>query len=166
MRIFKIIFSYLSLILLFGCSENKVEETTIYLVRHAEKDTTVEHDNPPLIVTGKARAEKLARELKDEDITYIFSTKYDRNKNTVLPLSLSKDLNIDIYNWNKWQPMIDSLKTISGTHVICGHGDNLLPMIDELGGKVKIKSLGHNEYDKMFKVNIKKDTVKTETIVY
>jgi len=163
------LFQYLLIILfasaLFSC-ENKNEQTTIYLVRHAEKDTTVKNDNPPLIQEGKERAERLVDELADEKIKYIYSTKYDRNINTVKPLSKAKNTEIQIYEWHKWEPMLDSLKTIPGTHVICGHGDNLLPMIDFLGTSVGKDELGHQEYDNLFRVVLDGGDVSGEIVKF
>jgi phosphohistidine phosphatase SixA len=163
------LFQYLLIILfastLFSC-ENHKEQTTIYLVRHAEKDTTVDQYNPPLIEAGIKRAESLVRELENKNIKYIYSTKLDRTINTVKPLSKAKNRKIHIYEYHKWQTMLDSLKSISGTHLICGHGDNLLPMIDYLGANVGKDKLGHQEYDNLFKVTIKEEGVNGKIFKY
>ena len=55
--------------------------------------------------------------------------------------------------------------TASNSILICGHGDNLLPIIALFGGKSPLKQLGHNEYDKLFKITYhpKKTKVKMWT---
>lgn len=70
------------LILIFtiiGIYEIQAQKTTYYLVRHAEKDTSVAgasmmQANPPLSEKGMQRANRLASILKKEQIDYIFST--------------------------------------------------------------------------------------------
>ena len=165
MRLFHSVFFILSICAIFSCQTQK-DKTTIYLVRHAEKDTTVDQYNPPLTQEGYERAENLKSELSDENIKYIFSTKFQRNKNTVGPLANGLKKKIHIYEYHKWQTMLDSIKTISGNHLICGHGDNLLPMIDYLGANVGKNKLEHQEYDNLFKVIIKEREVIGEIIKY
>lgn len=165
MRLFHFLIIILFTSTLISCNNEK-DQTIIYLVRHAEKDTTVDQYNPPLISEGVERSKHLAQELKDENITYIYSTKFDRTINTVKPLSKAINKDIHTYEYHKWQVMLDSLKTISGTHVICGHSDNLLPMIEYLGADVGKEKLGHNEYDNLFKVTITKKAVRGEVIKF
>ena len=150
---------------LFSCKNND-DQTTIYLVRHAEKDTIVDQYNPPLIQAGIDRAESLKKELSNENINYIFSTNFQRNKKTVKPLLEELDKEVFIYEYHNWQSMLDSLKTIPGIHLICGHSDNLLPMIDYLGADVGKEKLGHQEYDNLFKVTIDEGEVTGEIIKY
>lgn len=165
MRLFKSLLLLLFISTLFSC-DNAKEQTTIYLVRHAEKDTTVDQYNPPLIEAGFQRAEKLKEELSDYDIQYIFSTKFQRNMSTVKPLANFTDKEVHQYEYHKWQNMLDSLKTIPGVHLICGHGDNLLPMINYLGADIGKKKLGHNEYDNLFKVTIEEEKVSGEVLKF
>lgn len=126
---------------------------TIYFVRHAEKDLTDTTNNPPLTPEGKMRAEKLKNILKDQPVDAIYSTKYQRNINTVRPLADLKEIDIQMYAWTKWQPMIDKIKKNDEKFiVICGHGDNILPMINALGVNPPKEKLMKHEYDKLFVV--------------
>jgi hypothetical protein len=52
------------------------------------------------------------------------------------------------------------------TVLICGHGDNLLPMIEYLNGKRPQESLGPHEYDKIFKVDYFKNSAVVTVIKY
>ena len=166
----KIIVFALFLALFTSC--NNSETTTFYLVRHAEKEmndsTEKKNDDPKLTKEGEQRAQKLAEILKEEKISAIYSTKYQRNRKTVVPLAKSKDLSVNNYEWYDWQPMIDTIKKkyTGDKVVICGHGDNLLPMIDYLNGKRPQKKLDKQEYDKIFKVVYNKDTTLVSTITY
>ena len=57
-------------------------DTTIYLVRHAEKQAG---DNPDLTVVGRARADILSRELQDAGLTEVWSTDTIRTIETAKP---------------------------------------------------------------------------------
>ncbi len=159
----------LMLLLFLSCQD---QSTTLYLVRHAEKEenNTMQNQNedPPLTLEGEQRAEKLKKLLADVSIDAVYSTSYQRNMNTVEPLAIDKNLSIQNYEWHQWSPMIEEiLVSYQGkTVVICGHGDNLLPMIEYLDGKRPQESLGTHEYDKIFKVERQGDTALVEVIEY
>jgi 2,3-bisphosphoglycerate-dependent phosphoglycerate mutase len=125
---------------------------TVYLVRHAEKDLTDKTDNPPLTQIGVQRAMSLADRLKDEEIAAIYSTPLQRTTQTVFPLSDLKRVKIEFYEWNDYAGLkkrINGLKN-KGAVVICGHGNNLLPIIRTLGSIPPLDSIGHDEYDHIF----------------
>lgn len=173
MKLSKIITICLFLIIvpmLFSCDENSI--TTFYLVRHAEKEESNsmqnQNEDPPLIQKGAQRAQRLKELLKDENIAAIYSTSYQRNLNTVNPMAQERSLKIKHYEWHKWQPMIDKiLEDYNGeTIVICGHGDNLLPMIEYLGGTRPQDRLGPQEYDKIFAVEKGRRETAVLTIIY
>ena len=68
-------------------------QPTIFLVRHAERATTRGRipSDTGLSTTGKVRAQDLAQELKDAKITAIYTTEYERTKETAIPLASSLD---------------------------------------------------------------------------
>lgn len=156
----------LSIFMLLACSSEK--GMTVYLVRHAEKDLQDTTQNPSLTPDGLARSQRLRDLLANEPVTAIYSTGFDRNLNTVKPLADAKNLDIETYEWHDWRPMIRKIKRSEPGQnlVICGHGDNLLPMIDDLGGIRPVESLGDYEYDKIFKVEIRPDTTLVSVIIY
>ena len=146
--------------------ETKKDEQTkyIYLVRHAEKDLTDSTDNPPLTPEGELRAQRLVKEFESIEFDQIFSTYYQRNMNTVRPLAEKKNKSIEIYEWKEFENLVNNIKSSASKSIlICGHGDNLIPIIELFGGKSPLKELGHFEYDKLFKITYnpkKKTTVK------
>ena len=154
-------------VLLFSATNKKEDQTKyIYLVRHAEKDLTDSTDNPPLTPEGEARAQRLVEEFAAIELDQIFSTRYERNMNTVRPLAEKKNKSIETYLWKDYENLVMKIKsTASNSILICGHGDNLLPIIALFGGKSTLKQLGHNEYDKLFKITYhpKKTKVKMWT---
>lgn len=164
-----IFYTLFIVVLIVSCDETENSESqTFYLVRHAEKDLSDTTDNPALTQEGKDRAFQLVTVLKDVKIDAIYSTKFDRNINTVKPLVEKISKEIEIYEWHDWTPMLAKIKNEKSleTIVICGHGDNLLPMIAHLGGKKPQENLGHHEYDKIFKVVVYQDSTSVEVIVF
>ncbi len=158
--------------LVSACTE-KSETTEFYLVRHAEKaewtnpDTTVMY-NPELSEEGLARAQNFRELMADKEVDIIFSTEYKRNMGTIQPLAEYGDIEVKIYHWYEWQDMLDEIeqKHRGETIVICGHGDNLLPMISALNGIPPQDSLVDGEYDKIFHLLQSPDTTITETIIF
>ncbi len=141
-------------VVLASCQpKENTEKATFYFVRHAEKDLTDSTANPPLTEAGEIRAKKLVAELDGVALDGIYSTNFQRNMSTVLPLSHEANLEIENYDWHNWQPMLNKIKlNKNNTYLICGHGDNLLPMIEYLGAKRPKEKLENNEYDNIFKV--------------
>ena len=59
---------------------------TIIFVRHAEADSTQHGGDPVLSVDGRARSIELARTLTDTPLHSVYSTHYQRNRQTAEPL--------------------------------------------------------------------------------
>jgi 2,3-bisphosphoglycerate-dependent phosphoglycerate mutase len=139
--------------------ENHESAHRRYLVRHAEKDLTdPSAKNPPLTPAGVQRANHLAEKLQQQPIEAIFSTEFERNVNTVKPLAEKRGVQIQTYEWHDY-PGIQSLieKEKGKTLLVCGHGDNLLPIIKNLGAKPPLDSIPAYEYDNLFKVVLQPD---------
>ncbi len=140
---------------------------TIYIVRHAEKDLTDTTDNPPLTIDGEKRAKRLVRKMRFVKLEQIYSTKFQRNMNTVQPVATKKKLSISNFVWADYLTMVDAIKISSfSTFLICGHGDIIIPIIKAFGGKPLVDSLAHDEYDKIFEVNYSKSNVIVRMRVY
>ena len=143
---------------MISCQSNQ-ETTMVYLVRHAEKNLDDTTDNPALTKSGEMRAQSLMKILQNEAITAVYTTKFQRNINTVAPIVKSKGIQAKLYEWNKWEPMVNKvLEDKKSTYLICGHSNNLLPIIAHLGVKTQLPPIGDNEYDNLFKVNINEDS--------
>lgn len=155
----------IAITLLTACSDEPV--SVVYIIRHAEKDLTDTTDNPALTPAGEERAQRLVGEIGDVELDGIFSTAFDRNMNTVKPLAEAKKVAIENYEWHNWQPVVDKIKQQPGKNfVICGHGDNMLPMITAFGGRAPVDSLGKHEYDKIFRLELRADTTMVEMTSY
>src|SRR5918993_5293242 len=66
--------------------QDDFKPTTVFLVRHAERADAPRED-PPLLETGTARAQSLARILGKSGIKAIYTSQYLRTKATAEPLA-------------------------------------------------------------------------------
>lgn len=137
--------------------------TTIYIVRHAEKQTTNPQDkNPDLTTEGEERAVALKNFLKGKNINYIFSSNYNRTKLTAQPTSLDKNIPITIYNVSKPHELISEIKDLGeGKNIlIVGHSNTIIKMINDLGAPTSITELADDDYDFIFELKKRKDKSK------
>src|ERR1700755_2106443 len=71
-------------------------QTTFILVRHAEKEGA--GTDPVLTKEGEERAQALVRMFAKQQIDAIYSTNFNRTRNTVKPLADSKGLQVITYD--------------------------------------------------------------------
>ena len=162
---------FLLMIILFSCSSVKY-----FVVRHAEKEipsagTVMNTPNdPPLSPAGKVRAIELREELKDKNITHIFSTNTIRTISTAQPLNeLRGATNIEIYNSkDSLDYFIQKLKAIKkGNSLIVGHSNTVDDIVNKLCGQIKVpKDLPDSEYDNLFIITKKGRKMKFENNTY
>ncbi len=70
---------------------------TLYLVRHAEKQ--IDGGNDPLLTrAGITRSEQLANWFQDKDIRNIWSSDYNRSRDTAGPLVSATGLELSLYD--------------------------------------------------------------------
>jgi broad specificity phosphatase PhoE len=124
-------------------------QSAIYLVRHAEKVDNSE--DPPLSEAGKARAQSLAKLLRDSGIKAIFSSSYQRNVNTARPLAQGLRIQPIIMHPHDFDGMMQHMRGefAEDPVLIVGHSDTVPAMIKKLGHPQEI-TLDHGEYDNLF----------------
>lgn len=157
------VFLFCLLFGIFGCEYNK-QGTHLFLVRHAEKDTLFEGDNPPLTKTGLERAQRLKTILLTEGITQIYSTAFTRTTSTVAPLQERLELPLLLYEYYAFEECLDGIRASGKTTLLCGHSDNLLPMITYLNGQLPIPKIENTDYHYIFKLTIQQDTTFVEVM--
>jgi broad specificity phosphatase PhoE len=140
----------IALLLLIGL-EATSQKTTVWIVRHAEKDTSFANRlNPDLTVVGMQRAKDLAAYLQKENIVKIFSTDTKRTKQTATYFNMP----IEIYNPKSLYSVLDfmHLDKQDKSVLIVGHSNTVLEMIEALGGTRPLAQLSDDDYDYLFKV--------------
>jgi len=129
--------------------------TTVYLVRHAEKETmNPNEEDPDLTAAGQKRAEDLKAYLQDVPLDAFFSTKYKRNQKTIAPLAQSHS--IQFYEAHDFTNLRDRILTdFKGkTVLVVAHSNTLLPIIEAFGAKKLVTQIGDNDYDNIFRIRI------------
>lgn len=143
-------------------AQKKYKQITIIMLRHAEKDKQDEEFgnsvDPRLSEEGKTRAQKLAEVLKQYKPDAIFSSKFNRTLSTVAPYARGKRMQVQFYDHKNLKDIANIAQAGNfRTVVIAGHNTTTPALANLLIGSEKYKSLGENEYDKLFIVKIRKD---------
>ncbi|MBS1639616.1 MAG: histidine phosphatase family protein [Bacteroidetes bacterium] len=136
-------------------------QTTIILLRHAEKDTTVQgsttmNANPPLSEKGKHRAIRLMSELKKYHPNLIYSTDYIRTKSTIQPIAQKFNKEILIYNVKEQSKLANELLAIENkTIIVVGHS-NTIPLLANMIMQQNLFTLmDDNDYKHYWIITIK-----------
>lgn len=150
----------------------KAQTTTIILLRHAEKDTslpnaTMMKADPPLTKAGEARAVLLLAVLNDFKPDIIYSTNYTRTKATVTPLAQKFAKDIVIYNPNDLVRFAEELRVQKGkTIVVAGHSNTTPALVNALLKLKKYESLPESVYNKLWVVTINGDIITDRIVEY
>jgi broad specificity phosphatase PhoE len=125
--------------------------TTIILVRHAEK-VQDDSSDPLLTSEGIARAEELAYILKHVELEAVYSTPFNRTKQTVLPIAKQQGLEVKLYPAEKEEEFLKKiLKNHPGkTILIVGHSNTITVMANVLLGEDRFDELDEKIYDNLF----------------
>ncbi|MCC3152494.1 histidine phosphatase family protein [Hymenobacter sp. BT770] len=135
----------------------KPRVTTVYLVRHAEKDTAASTlSDPPLSAVGEVRAQVLSQLLARRHPAALFTTDTKRTRATLAPLAAATRLEPQVYNPKETTALALRIRKeyLGKTVVVVGHSNTLLPLIESLGGTPPVESIADNEYDYLFTVRI------------
>ncbi|HUF17336.1 MAG TPA: phosphoglycerate mutase family protein [Thermoanaerobaculia bacterium] len=149
-------------------SEGQIADTTVIVVRHAEK---VSDDRDPVLSEkGKDRARVLAQMLGETAIDAIYTTQYLRTRQTAEPLAAR--LNLDAIALEATDTHIselaDRIRTAHRGHVvlIVGHS-NTVPAILAALGASDSRPIGDEEYDHLYILTIRgDDTAQLLTLRY
>jgi len=98
---------------------------TVYLVRHAEKNTM---SPPDLTACGARRAEDLIKVLRSIDIHEIYSTDVLRSISTAQPIAKQRNLNVELYDRIKLADFAKKLLQEKKNALVVGHL-NTTPML-------------------------------------
>lgn len=121
--------------------------TTFILLRHAEKEMKKNTNDPDLSEAGKKRANRLALMLDKTHITAIYSSDYQRTRQTVQPLAQRKGLTVQTYVPNKEEDMDMILaKNKGGTILVAGHSNTIPQFANYLLGEPRYQTFDDGEY--------------------
>ena len=124
------------LALLTACSSHPAasDSATYILVRHAEKATAPPKD-PPLTEAGQDRAQRLADGLQGTRLDAVYSSPYQRTRQTAAPVAQAQGLTVIDYNPDD-AAFATRLRADHprGTVLVVGHSNTLPPLARALCG--------------------------------
>ena len=160
----------LSLFLVMNCfaqetktkDTKEVETSVYYLIRHAEKDRSDKSNKDPnLTKIGNNRAAYWADVFKNVKFDAVYSTEYNRTRETATPTAKANEVEITSYHPFK----IDFpkfLKTTKGkTVLIVGHSNTTPSFTNRLLNKELFESIDDNNNGNVYIVTI---TGETKTV--
>jgi phosphohistidine phosphatase SixA len=136
-------------------------ESVFFLVRHAEKAD--QSEDPPLTEAGRARAEALARMLKDAGVDGVFSSDFERTRDTAAPLARHLGLEVAPYDPNALADLAKTLRASPGRYLVVGHSNTTPELAGLLGGEPG-PPIPEDEYDRLY-VLLHRPGEGTSTIV-
>ena len=119
----------LGLLTACGTTPAAPDSVTFILVRHAEKATTPAKD-PPLTEAGQQRAQRLADSLQATRLDAIYSSPYQRTRQTAAPVAQAKQLTVIEYNPDDATAFAARLRAAHprGIVLVVGHSNTLPPL--------------------------------------
>lgn len=164
---------FFSVILGFTSPSEQMEKdiqdpvSTYYLIRHAEKDRSDSSNrNPDLNDAGKLRAEKWAEVLKDVKFDAVYSTNYNRTRQTAKPLADLNKLEISSYDANNLFDK-DFKKATSGkTVMVVGHSNTTPQFANAILGEKKYEDIDDSENGALFIVQVQADGSVMSQVLY
>ena len=124
-------------LLVFVSVSNASAQPVVVIVRHAEKATNGGTD-PDLSSAGHARADALARILKDSGITAIFTTEFKRTQETAAPTATSAHVAPMVVAAKDTAALVAKLHQLNGNALVVGHGNTIPNIIKALGINVPV----------------------------
>ena len=144
-------------------SKSKPVVTTVYIVRHAEKDSTSDRADPTLSALGQTRALALRKTLTGHHPVALFTTETKRTRATLAPLAEALKLEPQTYDPRRGRDLTDRIqKEYAGKSVvIVGHSNNVLSLIDDFGATPPVEEVGENDYEYLFTVRLVEGAMPT-----
>jgi len=148
----------------FSLAVGAAADSTLYLVRHAEKESDGTRD-PSLTAQGQVRALEIANLLGNEKLLKVFSTDYKRTQETAVPTAKRMGVNVTPYDPRALAAFAETLKTADETVLVVGHSNTTPYLASLLSGK-EFPALEEHQYDHMYVILLADDGTVTARIDY
>ena len=166
----------------FAAASFAAKPTTIYLLRHFEKQTAeasqaskvnkasevnrlkerhskAHSRDPSLTELGLKRANALAAFMADKNIQAIFSSPYKRTMQSAMPTAQALNLTITAYDPRQLTDFSQHLHSLSsnvdGNIIVLGHSNTTPQLLKLLGGPER--ELSEDDYGDVFYLNLTQD---------
>lgn len=137
--------------------EKDEEVTTYYLIRHAEKNRAIKGDKDPVLtIKGAERADNWAKVLATANINMVYTTNYNRTKETALPIAKQNDLRLYVYNPRKMYDEGFKFNTKGKNVLVVGHSNTTPFFANKILGKNIYKQIDDNNNGNLYIVTVTK----------
>jgi len=126
---------------------------TIYLVRHAEKQSVEGEKNAELTQCGTKRAIQLASILENVELAKVYSTNYKRTMATAKPTTQQKKLAITNYDPRVLADFSKQLMDEKQNALVVGHS-NTTPQLVALLSEQTVKELTELDYQELYQIQV------------
>ena len=160
-----ILFTLLILFCQTALAQDEFKPTTVFLVRHAEKEDEPKQD-PPLKKEGVARSQELARILSIAGIKAIYTSQFIRTKQTAEPLTAKIGVsatvltikpnpsNLRLIAEESTAELVNRILQRPGeSALVIGHSNWIPDVIKMLGGDV-VPTIDEKKFDDLFIVTV------------
>jgi 2,3-bisphosphoglycerate-dependent phosphoglycerate mutase len=144
-------------------------QTTVWIVRHAEKDLKNPSDpDPALSIDGQERAKDLASLLLPKRVLAVYSTPFKRARQTAEPTAYGHGVIVQTYDPADPAALAASVlrQHKGGSVLIVGHSNTVLELVEAFGIKRPIPALSEDEYDYIFAVTVQGNSIQLLTSQY
>lgn len=163
------ILCFVLLLALPSCGQetpNNQGTTTYYFIRHAEKDRSDKtNKDPNLIQKGLLRAAKWSFVLENVEFDAVYSTNYNRTKQTAQPTAEKKGLEVQIYDPRQLFSEEFANITKGKTVLVVGHSNTTPAFVNAVLGKKKYGSIDDNNNANLYIVTISPSGEKSDTVL-
>ncbi|MFY0630983.1 MAG: histidine phosphatase family protein [Flavobacteriaceae bacterium] len=140
---------------LFSLASYAQEVTTYYFIRHAEKLRTDKTDrNPRLNFDGVKRAEAWKEVFSNVKFDAVYSTDYNRTKQTAKPTADSQKLPILLYNPRKMYSEGFQNNTKGKTVLVVGHSNTTNAFANKVLGEKKYPQIDDRNNANLYIVTV------------
>ncbi|MFN2475744.1 MAG: histidine phosphatase family protein [Chthoniobacterales bacterium] len=141
-----------SLLLCLAIAPLAAAQSQIFIARHAEKAATAaDPKDPELSDAGRARAESLARILRDAGLTAVYATEYKRTQQTGIPAAQAAGIDVTTVPADETDALVAQLHNVKGSALVIAHSNTIPAIIKAFGIDTPI-TVDENDYDNLFVV--------------
>jgi Fructose-2,6-bisphosphatase len=139
--------------------------TTFYLIRHAEKDRSEGVGNDPqLTEEGLQRAQRWAEVLGLEPLDAVYSTDYQRTRQTAAPAAETNGLEISLYDPNAFDAQAWIAQHKGQRVLIVGHSNTTPMLVNRLMAEERFTEINDAVNGNLYVVTVMGETAGVELL--
>lgn len=145
---------------------NNKKSTVYYFIRHAEKDKSDKtNKDPNLKQEGVLRAAKWSFVFENVAFDAVYSTNYNRTKQTAQPTAEKQGLEVQIYDPRQLFSETFANNTKGKTVLVVGHSNTTPAFVNAALGTKKYENIDDNNNANLYIVTISPSGEKSDTLL-